>query len=491
MLAGALVLLAALSAVRLSRRLGLPTLLVYLGLGLVLGERGLGVRFDDAALARDLGYIALVAILAEGGLTTPWRDVRAALRPAAALSTVGVAVSVGVTALAARAVLGGGWTQPLLLGAILAPTDAAAVFSTLRGVRLRPRVARLLEMESGTNDPVAVILVVGLATASWQGGHWWVALPVIGYQIVAGLGLGGLLGLAGRWYLRRAALPASGLYPLAVLAFAVTSYAGATLAGGSGFLAVYVTSLVLGNGALPHRPATRAFSEGLAWLAQIGLFVLLGLLVDPVRLPAAVGPALAVGAALTLVARPLSVAVATALSGLTFAERAFVSWAGLRGAVPIVLATIPLTERVAGSARLFDVVFVLVAVLTLIQSPTLPRLARRLGLLSPGADDLAVEVAPLERLDADLLYQTVPTGSGLHGIEIWEVRLPRRAAVTLVVRDGASFVPDRWTRLRAGDQLLVVAPRDVRPEAERRLRAADESGPLADWRRGTKPSPNA
>jgi cell volume regulation protein A len=480
LLAGALVLLAALTAVRLSSRLGLPTLLGYLGLGLALGESGLGVRFDDAQVARDLGFVALAVILTEGGLTTRWNDVRRALLPAASLSTVGVGISVAVTAVAAHAFLGWDWTLATLLGAVLAPTDAAAVFATLRGLPVRPRLVRLLEAESGTNDPVAVILVVLLA-AGHRGSALHVAVEVV-REVAFGVAGGALAGLAGRTYLRRVALPSSGLYPLAVLAFAGTSYAGTAALGGSGFLAVYVTALVLGNSALPHRPATVAFTEGFAWLAQIGLFVMLGLLASPGRLGSAVWPALAVGVVLTLVARPLAVAAATLPFALSWRERGFVSWAGLRGAVPIVLATVPLTTGLPGAADLFDVVFVLVAVFTLVQGPTLGVAARRLGVLEDtAARDLALEAAPLGRLDADLLTLTVGPRSRLSGTEVWELRLPPSTAVTLVVREGAPFVPDRWTRLRYGDEVLVVVPHARRSEVERRLRHVSRRGPLAGW----------
>ncbi|MDQ1711869.1 MAG: potassium/hydrogen antiporter [Frankiaceae bacterium] len=380
LLVGALVLLAAVSTVRLSSRLRLPTLLAYLGLGLVLGESGLGVRFDDAHVSRELGFVALALILTEGGLTTRWDDLRRTLVPAASLATVGVGVSVAVTAAAAHAFLGWDWAVATLLAAVLAPTDTAAVFATLRGLPIRPRIVRLLEAESVLNDPIAAILVILLAAGQ---GHGHPAALVVDFarEVAAGLAAGAALGLAGRWYLRRVALPAAGLYPLALLAFVGVSYAGSTLLGGSGFIAVYVTSLMLGNTEFPQRAAAVAFSEGVAWLAQIGLFVMLGLLASPQRLGAAIWPALAIGAVLTFVARPLSVGLVTLPFSLSWRERAFVSWAGLRGAVPIVLATVPLTTGLAGATELFDVVFVLVVVFTLVQGPTLSTAARRLRVL--------------------------------------------------------------------------------------------------------------
>ncbi|HEX8001457.1 MAG TPA: potassium/proton antiporter [Mycobacteriales bacterium] len=483
LLAGAFVLVAAVTAVRLSTRLGLPTLLAYLALGLLLGESGLGVEFENARVAHDLGFVALVVILVEGGLTTRWEDLRAALPRAASLSTVGVAVTVGAVAAAARWLLGWDWDLALLLGAVLAPTDAAAVFATLRGLPVRDRIVRTLEAESGTNDPLAVILVIGLSTG-WHGGGPAGVAAQIGYEVAAGAVLGVAIGWAGRAYLARVALPSSGLYPLTVIAFAVAAYAGTAAVGGSGFVAVYVAAVVLGNGALRHRAATLGFAEGLAWLAQIGLFVMLGLLASPGRLGAAVLPALVIGVVLTLVARPLSVLVALAPFRGSWAERAFLGWAGLRGAVPIVLTTVPLTEGVRRADDLFDVVFVLVAVFTLLHAPTLGAAARRLGVTTePRPRDLTLEAAPLGALDADMLHLAIGPRSGLNGVEVWELRLPPHAAVTLVVGDGESFVPDRWTRLRHGDELLVIVPHAQRGAVERRLRRVSRGGPLEGWTR--------
>jgi cell volume regulation protein A len=240
---------------------------------------------------------------------------------------------------------------------------------------------------------------------------------------------------------------------------------------------------VLGNAALPHRSASIGFAEGMASLAQIGLFVLLGLLASPDRLLGALGPALVVGGVLLLVARPLSVALSLVWFRIPWPQQAFVSWAGLRGAVPIVLATFPLTSDVPGARLIFDTVFVLVVVFTLLQGTSLPWVARRLGIAAPVTPrDVDVESAPLDELDADLMQVTVPAGSRLHGVYLPELRLPEDAAVMLIVRDGHSFVPDENTRLMRGDQALLVAARRSRGEAERRLRAVSRAGRLASWR---------
>ncbi|MCW2827687.1 MAG: potassium/proton antiporter, partial [Marmoricola sp.] len=282
LLVGAGVLLLAILAVRLSVGFGLPSLLIYLLMGVVLGEAGFGLRFDDAELAHALGFAALILILAEGGLTTPWPEVRPVMRLGVSLATIGVGVSVLVMAVFGHYVLGLSWQLSVLLGAITSPTDAAAVFSVLRRVPLPRKLTGSLEAESGLNDAPTVVLVT---LVSAGGGH-----SVLGYagEIVLELGVGVLGGLAigfgGAWLMRRSALPSSGLYPLAVLSFTVLAYAGSAALHGSGFAAVYVAALVLGNAELPHRAATRSFSEGVAWLAQIGLFVMLGLLVSPGRI---------------------------------------------------------------------------------------------------------------------------------------------------------------------------------------------------------------
>ncbi|MCQ8833978.1 potassium/proton antiporter [Streptomyces malaysiensis] len=476
----ALVLLVGVAAVRISTRSGLPTLLIYLGIGVAIGTDGIGVTFNDAELTQILGYTALVVILAEGGLGTKWGEIKPALPTAAVLSTVGVAVSVGVTAAAGHYVVGLDWRQALIIGAVVSSTDAAAVFSVLRTVPLPKRLTGVLEAESGFNDAPVVILVVAF---SGQGrmDSWYTLIGEIALELAIGAVVGLAIGWLGAFGLRHVALPASGLYPIAVVAIAVIAYAGGSLAHGSGFLAVYLASLLLGNARLPHWPATRGFAEGLGWLAQIGMFVLLGLLVTPHELGDDVLPALAVGLVLTVVARPVSVLLSTAPFRLPWREKALLSWAGLRGAVPIVLATIPMVSNVPDSRRIFNIVFVLVIVYTLVQGPTLPWLATRLRLEEPEPADLGIESAPLERLRGHLLSVSIPQASKMHGVEVGELRLPTGAAVTLVVRDGTSFVPLPSTMLRRGDELLVVATDPVRDAAERRLRSVGRGGKLAGW----------
>ncbi|MFD6289773.1 potassium/proton antiporter [Streptomyces sp. NPDC060205] len=478
-----LVLLVAVAAVRISSRSGLPSLLVYLGIGVAMGQDGIGdVHFDSAELTQVIGYAALVVILAEGGLGTKWKEIKPGLPAASSLAIVGVSVSVGVTATAAHYLIGLEWRQALIIGAVVSSTDAAAVFSVLRKVPLPSRVTGILEAESGFNDAPVVILVVAFSTAG-PVDHWYHLIGEIALELAIGAAIGLAVGFMGAYGLRHVALPASGLYPIAVMAIAVTAYAAGALAHGSGFLAVYLASMVLGNAKLPHWPATRGFADGLGWIAQIGMFVLLGLLVTPHEMGDDIWPALVIGLVLTMVARPLSVVVALLPFRMRWQEQALMSWAGLRGAVPIILATIPMVSGIEESRRIFNIVFVLVVVYTLVQGPTLPWLALKLGLSKSDSEtaDLGIESAPLERLRGHLLSVAIPDGSKMHGVEINELRLPAGAAVTLVVRGGESFVPLPTTVLRRGDELLVVATDPVRDAAERRLRAVGQGGKLADW----------
>ncbi|HET6878273.1 MAG TPA: potassium/proton antiporter [Jatrophihabitans sp.] len=481
LLAGGLVLLVSIVSTRVASRIGLPSLLLFLGVGILLGEDALGIQFHSARLAQNLGTAALAVILVEGGLTTRWSDIRGSMAPAGVLATLGVGVSAVVTALGAHYLLDFGWQQALLIGAIVSSTDAAAVFSTLRVLPLPRRLAGLLEAESGFNDAPSIILVLLFTATPFQldAAHM---VETLVYELAAGAAIGLVVGWLGALVLPRIALPASGLYPLATFGLGILAFAAAGAAHASGFLAAYLAAVVLANVGLPHRAAIRSFAEGLGWLAQIGLFVLLGLLVSPHHLPAQLVPGLVIGAVLLLLARPLSVLIALLPFRMPVRDQAFLSWAGLRGAVPIVLATFPIVEGVPGADRLLDVVFVLVVVFTLVQGPSLPWVARGLGLVPREVThEMLVESAPLDVLDAELLTMTVPSGSGLHAVSLVELRLPYPSLITLIIRERKTFVPVADTQLAVGDELLIVTTRTARETTERRLRAVSRRGPLAFW----------
>ncbi|WP_410584808.1 potassium/proton antiporter [Amycolatopsis sp. lyj-108] len=477
---GGAVLLVAVIAVRVSIRVGLPSLLLYLGMGVLLGEAGFGIQYDNPELTQSLGLAALVMILSEGGLTTRWTAVKPSLGIGIALSTVAVVVSIAVTGAALHWLLGLDWRMALLWGAVLASTDAAAVFSVLRSAGIGKRLVGALEIESGINDAPAYIAVVVLAEGTTI--DWSLPLLVI-YELGAGLVIGLAFGWGGAFALRRAALPATGLYPLATVAVCVVAYSSGQLAHASGLLATYVAALVLGNSKLPHRSDTLSFAEGLGWLAQIGLFVLLGLFASPSRILESLVQGLVAGAVVLLLARPLSVVLSALPFKIPWREQVFLSWAGLRGAVPIVLALIPLSSGVPGAQELVDAVFVLVIVLTLLQGATLTPLARVLGLAQHAeAHEIDVDSAPLDEMGAELLQVRINAGSKMHGVYLAELRLPIGATISLLVRDGTGFTPNKNTRLQERDQLLVVTTAEVRDAAERRLRAVDRAGRLARWK---------
>lgn len=483
LLVGSAVTLLAILAVRASTRAGLPSLLVYLLMGVLLGESGLGIHFEDAELAHALGFGALVVILAEGGITTNWREIRPSMRLGVVLATLGVSISVGIVALGAHYLLGMSWQLAILLGAATSATDAAAVFSVLRAVPLPRRLTGVLEAESGLNDAPVVVLVVLVSSGAAVTDGPRLMLALIFFELVVGVLIGLAVGAGGAWLMRHAALPSSGLYPIAVLCLTVLAYGVGAAVHASGFAAVYVAALVLGNSDLPHRAATRSFSEGVAWIAQIGLFVMLGLLLSPSRLTwEIVGIALVAGLILTFVARPISVFVSAIAQPMPWRELGFISWAGLRGAVPIVFTIIPLADGVDGAERLFDIVFVMVVVYTLVTGPTLPLVARVLRVARRSEPrELELEAAPLERVAADLLQVTISPASQLHGVEVGELRLPAGASVSMIVRDDQTLVPERRTVLRRGDDLLVVTPRKVRWQTEERLRQVSLGGRLAQW----------
>ena len=472
-----LVLLLALIAVRLSRRFGMPSLVLYLVIGMLLGE--IGLDFDNTVLAEQLGLAALVFILAEGGLTTRWGNVRPALGLGIALSTVSVAVSIALAGAAVHLLLGYDWRTSLLWGAVLSSTDAAAVFSVLRGVGVKPRLAAALELESGLNDAPVVIAVILLASGD---PITWVTPLLVVYELVAGAIIGGAIGWLGAWLLRREALPAAGLYPLATIALIGGAYAVGSFAHASGFLATYVAALVLGNSRLPHRASTLSFAEGFGWIAQIGLFVMLGLYVDPTELPEALFYGVIIGLILLVVVRPASVVAAALPFRVPWSEQAFLSWSGLRGAVPIVLAMIPLVYRVDSAELLLNVIVVAVVIFTLLQGSTLPFVARRLRVIQLGqAEEVQVEAAPLEEMNAQVLQITIPEGSRMHGVYVSQLRLPAPSVIGLLLRGGEPVPVTPNVRLQSGDQLLVVAPERVRAATERRLRAVSRGGALATW----------
>jgi cell volume regulation protein A len=489
LLLGALVLLVAVVVAKLGDRIGLPALLLFLGLGILLqvfGPRvGLPLNLTDAQLAHDLGFAALVLILVEGGLATRWDDIKPAAVPALLLASGGVLLGIVVQAAFGRVVLGLPIAVAVLIAAIMTPTDSAAVFSVLRHISLPPRIRSILEGESGLNDAPAVLLTVAATDLAMGRTQMDLGLVLTGLMIIGellgGIALGFVVGRLGVLVLRSLALPASGLYPLACLGWAVLAYGLGGLVHVSGFAAVYVCAVVLGNGKLPHRHATRSFAEGIGWVAQIGLFVMLGLLSDVTRITRYdVIIAVAGGLFLTFAVRPLTVLVCTAGAGLGKREKLFLSWGGLRGAVPIILATIPMAAGLSNSNSIFNLTFVAVIILTILNGPTLPWVARKLGLVGE-TDELDIEVAPLDRIEAVMVQIAVPPESKLHGVAVRELRLPPNTSVSLIIRGDRMFAPHGRDMIRSGDELLIVTPANFRSQVERRMNLIGRAGRLATW----------
>jgi potassium/hydrogen antiporter len=480
LIAGAL-LAAGILAALLADRVRVPGLLLFLGLGMLVGSEGVGgVEFSDASAAQTAGTIGLVLILFEGGLTAGWPEIRPVLRTVIGLATLGTFLTAIATGLAAMWIFDLSVLQGLILGAAVAATDSAAIFAVLRGSRLERRLARTLEGESGMNDPVALLLVIGFGE--------WLADPSYGapdmaLAFVVKMTLGAILGVAAGWIARRAIayvdLPTQGLYPVATLATAALTYGIAEVAGGSGFLAVYVAALVLGTGSLAARSTVVSFHQGLSWLVQIGLFFLLGLLVFPSQLWGIAWQGLLLSVVLIFVARPLATYLVTQFSGLNIRERTILGWAGLRGAIPIWLATFPVLAGVAEANLIFNVVFFVVVTSTLIQGATIEPFARLLGVTSTerALPPPVADVGMVRELGAELISWRVREGDAAAGLLIRELGLPREALVHLIVRDGRAIAPRGSTRIEPGDELHLLVQEPLRQEVER-LTERWREGPL-------------
>jgi cell volume regulation protein A len=473
LLTAALLVLAAIAASKLSTRAGLPVLVLFVAVGMLAGSEGPGgLAFENYALAHGVGTLALVLILFDGGLRTSTAAFRQVAVPATLLATVGVAVTSAVTGLAAAWILGLGSLEGLLLGSIVGSTDAAAVFAVLRskGVRLQPKLSSVLEVESGANDPMAVFLTVCLAEILV--GQRETGPGLAGFflqQMLLGAAVGGAFGWVATRLVNRIRLGAAGLYPVLTSAIALLAYGTAALVGGSGFLAVYLAGIVLGNRRLVFRNGILLFHDGMAWLSQIVMFVLLGLLAFPSRVFGVAAEGLLVAGVLMLVARPVAVALCLLPLRFDWREGAFVSWVGLRGAVPVVLATIPLLLGVPEGTRLFDVVFFVVLVSASLQGWTVPHAARLLGLQAPPAPEspVTLEITSLQEVASDILEVTLAPDSAAAGRLVRELELPESIVIAMLVR-GGKVVPTRGsTRLEAGDHVFLVLESEARALAER------------------------
>lgn len=465
LLVGGLLLAVGLLASLVATRLRVPGLVLFLGIGMVVGSDGLGwIDFADYELARDLGILALALILFEGGLSAGIAEIRPVMGTAISMSTLGTILTAIITGFAAAWIFDLDLLEGMLIGSIVAATDSAAIFSLLRGSTLKRKLARILEGESGTNDPVAVVLVIGFIA--------WIEDPAYGLgdfavlfaeEIGIGAIVGVVVGALAVAAFRKARLATGGLYPVASLATVAIAFGLADVLHGSGFLSVYLVGLALGSGSIPGRQTIVTFHDGLAWVAQLGVFLVLGLLVFPSQLGdyALQGTALAL--VLCFIARPIAVFAATVFSRLPVGDTVVLGWAGLRGAVPVVLATFPVIQGVPGAVDYFNIVFFIVLFSTILQGMTFLPLAARLG-ATADEDPLArpvTEIGSIRRLGADMIEVRIREGDACVGHRVRDLGLPREALVNVLVRGDRALPPRGSTRLEAGDRLHMVVRREL------------------------------
>ncbi|MDG9668692.1 potassium/proton antiporter [Hahella sp. CR1] len=467
LLAAILLLLGILSS-KLSARIGLPVLVLFLLVGMLAGEDGIGIAFDNAVGAHALGTLALAMILFDGGLQTPLSSIKRVWKPASLLATVGVLITAAITGLAASLILGLPMLEGMLLGAIVGSTDAAAVFSLLRnaGIHINPRLKSTLEIESASNDPMAIFLTVGLLEILVNGMKPGIGLLQL---FVMQMGVGALVGLSIGWFavkvINRIHLTASGLYLVMTTAFGLLAFGIAANLGGSGFLAIFITGVMIGNKRFAFQRSTFLFHDGLAWLSQIVMFVALGLLVNPESLLDVWLEGLLIAAVLVLIARPLAVAPILKFFGFNNREIGLISWVGLRGSVPIILAIFPLLFGLPGAELIFDVVFFVVLISATIQGSSMPWLARTLRLteVPPTTSAATLEITSLGDVDAEIVEYTLSENPRVDGKLLSQMALPDSALVAMISRDSTIIPPRGSTRLKQGDHLFVVLRPELRP----------------------------
>lgn len=467
LLGAAVLLLASILASKASGRLGVPTLALFLVVGMLAGSDGPGnIYFDDPWLAQALGVVALAFILFAGGLDTDWQRIRPVLAHGLALSTLGVLLTALLMGTFAVLALNFTLLQGLLLGAIVSSTDAAAVFTVLRSrsVRLRDPLEPLLEFESGSNDPMAVFLTVALTgLLSTPDAQPWRLITAFIQQMVLGAALGYGMGRVITWTVNHVRLQVEGLYPVLMVALTLLTYGGTAALGGNGFLAVYLAGLVVAASDLIHKRSLLRFHDALAWLMQIIMFLALGLLVYPSRLLSVAGVALLAALFLMFVARPIGVAITLLPFRLPVRDQTLVAWVGLRGAVPIILATYPRVAGLPQAELIFDIVFFVVLTSVLIQGTSLTPVARWLKVTAalPPVRRPPLELTPDDRLKSELAELIVLPDAPAVGRQVLELGLPKGALIVLIGREGEHIVPDGNTVLESCDRLLLLADKEV------------------------------
>lgn len=459
---GALIFVSVVSS-KLSDRFPIPVLLIFLAIGMLAGSEGIGgIYFDDAGLAKNIGIVALVFIIFAGGFDTEWKEVRGVFWPGVVLSTAGVLLTAAISGLFAVLLLGFSPIEGMLLGSIVSSTDAAAVFSVLRSKRigLKPPLKPLLEFESGSNDPMAVFLTIGfISLLTVEGMEPVDLLPRFALDMSVGAITGFLMARGMTLFVTRLKLEYEGLYPVIMVSFVMLTYAVATSLMGNGILAVYLAGLMLARASFPNKRAVRRFHDGLAWLMQIVMFVTLGLLVFPSQILPLIGVGFLFTLVLMLIARPVSVLLCLLPFRLGLRSKAMISWVGLRGAVPIILATFPFMAGLRQANAIFDIVFFVVIASVFIQGTSIPWVSKLLKLDAPlpARPSSPIEFERTEALDADLTDVIVPYDSVAVGRTLVELEIPEKCLVVMIARGKQYVIPSGQTAIEGGDVLLVLA----------------------------------
>lgn len=481
LLTAALLLLLSIFSSKLSLKYGIPALLIFLGIGMIFGSDGLNVvYFEDYQLAQSLGIIALIYILFSGGLDTKWQKVKPIVLPGVLLSTAGVLISAVIVGYFASLLLQVSLLKGIILGAIVSSTDAAAVFSILRSraAGFKYRLRELIEFESGTNDPMAIFLTIGLIQFFITPEMTWGAFGLLFVkQMTIGLLAGLLFGKVITWIINHANLGYDGLYPVLALSFVPLIYSITDLLGGSGFLAVYLAGLVMGNSIFVHQKSLMNFFDGVGWLMQICMFLVLGLLVFPSEIVAISYQGLMIALVLILVGRPVSVFLSTMFTGLKIRSKLMISWVGLRGAVPIILATFPLVQGLEHAELFFSIVFFIVVTSVLIQGTTIPIVAKWLHVDTPEKEKTRypIELEPSVDTKAALKEVEIEEGDFSVGKQILELRLPDNVLVTLINREGKFLVPRGSTVIQIHDKLLILSDKKDVSEIRKLLKKEEIS----------------
>lgn len=463
-------LIVGVATTKFSSRLGLPSLVLFIGVGMLASQY---IYFDNAKITQLVGILALIVILFEGGMQTKWKSMRTVLPAAASLATIGVLLTTVGIGVVAKFVLDLSWLEGMLFGAIVGSTDAAAVFAVLGNKNIKQNITSTLEAESGTNDPMAVFLTVTfISLIQAEAGSIWSLIGSFFWQMGLGLVLGLIIGRISVWAINKINLDSSGLYPVLAMGFAIFTYAFTTAVGASGLLAVYVMAVLLGNMDLTYRHSIFRFNEGFAWMMQICMFILLGLLVFPNQLREVIWQGLLLAVVLMFVARPIGVYISLLTSQFNAKEKLFISWAGLRGAVPIVLATYPLLAGIDNADLLFNVVFFVVLLSALFQGATLTPFAEKLQLVGPKTVQVphSLELVSIGKTNTEIIEIVIESGTKIDGEELKNVELPTDTLITAVIRGERVITPRGDTLIQGGDVLYVLVSKFKREKIKAMFR---------------------